>query len=46
LASIFLYGGVEANWLPFLFIELALVYPLLKIVKKNKKFLIIYLVFR
>jgi hypothetical protein len=45
LASIFLYGGVDANWLPLLFVELALVYPLLKIVKKNKKLLIIYLIF-
>jgi len=33
--SILLIGGVSANWLPLLFIELALIFPLLKRVKKN-----------
>ncbi len=45
IKSIFLYGGVDANWLPLLFIELALIYPLLKAIQKNKKLLILYMAF-
>jgi len=40
--SLLLIGGIDANWLPLLFIELAFIFPLLKIISKKRKPLIIY----
>lgn len=43
--SVLLIGGVSANWLPLLFIELALIFPLLKIIQKNTWLLVTYIFF-
>src|SRR4030042_497046 len=43
--SVLLIGGVSTNWLPLLFIELALIFPLLKIIKKHNWLLVTYIFF-
>lgn len=43
--SIFLTGGVESGWLPLLFIELTLIFPILKIINKKTSTMFIYFLF-
>ncbi len=43
--TILLSGGVGANWLPLLFLELAFIFPFLKKMQKNKRILMFYILF-